>query len=386
VAAIAQAAGFPVSELDLWRASAAIPDELQPAPTAPASNATDRAPSVDLAPSSNPLAPAGDQAEAPRSAGPLPDPWLEDDPLSRFVHQAHGDGELRQALASAPDAAAVAAIAQAAGYPISEVDLWLASGATPQELATSHQRLAADNAPLVEAPTADAAPASDAAPAAEEPLSLEATPARQGEDRIGLREGAREGRDEGLEAWLQEGLAEGLREGLDEGASPGAMAPESPVSDLSLQDAAEDAIRRFLQQVEEDGELQQALTSAPDAAAVAAIAQAAGHPISELALWLASGAAFEEAVPEQEPASPAGDALGRFLRAVEVDPDLRIALASAPDAVTVAAIARIAGFPVTAADLWAASDADPHELVLEEVLVDDLEELLVEEMVLVVDG
>jgi hypothetical protein len=356
---------------------------------------------VDLAPSSNPLAPAGDQAEAPRSAGPLPDPWLEDDPLSRFVHQAHGDGELRQALASAPDAAAVAAIAQAAGYPISEVDLWLASGATPQELATSHQRLAADNAPLVEAPTADAAPAvdaapaapaSDAAPAAEEPLSLEATPARQGDDRIGLREGLREGldedleacRDEGLEAWLQEGLEEGARKA--EGASPGAMAPESPVSDLSLQDAAEDAIRRFLQQVEEDGELQQALTSAPDAAAVAAIAQAAGHPISELALWLASGAAFEEAVPEQEPASPAGEALGRFLRAVEVDPDLRIALASAPDAVTVAAIARIAGFPVTAADLWAASDADPHELVLEEVLVDDLEELLVEEMVLVVDG
>ena len=107
-------------------------------------------------------------------------------------------------------------------------------------------------------------------------------------------------------------------------------------------------------------------------AAVAAIALGAGHPISELALWLATGAAFEEAQPEPEPPSPANDPLTHFLRAVDVDPDLQIA----PDAATVAAIARIAGFPLTAAALWAASDAVPQELELEALI---LEEVVVEE-------
>ena len=86
------------------------------------------------------------------------------------------------------------------------------------------------------------------------------------------------------------------------------------------------------------------------------------------------------------PPSAANDPLTLFLRAVEVDPDLQIALASAPDAATVAAIARIAGFPLTAADLWAASDAVPQELEVEveRWLMDELlvEELVVEERVI----
>jgi hypothetical protein len=155
---------------------------------------------------------------------------------------------------------------------------------------------------------------------------------------------------------------------------------------LTPQAAAEELIREFLRQAAADAELRQALASAPDASAVASLAQSAGHPLSELVLWLASGAAFEEAQPEPEPAppTPANDPLTFFLRAVEVDSDLQIALASAPDAATVAAIARIAGFPLTAADLWAACDAVPQELEVERWQVDEVvvEELVLEEGVI----
>jgi hypothetical protein len=206
----------------------------------------------------------------------------------------------------------VASIAQAAGYPISEVDLWLASGATPDELAANLR------------------------PSLEDESGGEDSPADGGSEASG------------------------------------------PEAAWGARDRAEAAIREFLQQVEADGELRQALAGAPDAAAVASIAQGAGHPISELALWLASGAAFEELQPAPEPLGSATDPLTLFLRAVEVDPDLQTVLASAPDAATVAALARVAGFPLTAADLWAASDAVPHELVFEQLIVGGgVEELLV---------
>jgi predicted ribosomally synthesized peptide with nif11-like leader len=95
VAAIARAAGFPVSELDLWQASATSPEDLLPYPE-------------------EALGPSASGAEQALPAI-LPDPWLEDDAISRFLHQAQGDEALQQALATAPDAAAVATIAQAAG-------------------------------------------------------------------------------------------------------------------------------------------------------------------------------------------------------------------------------------------------------------------------------
>lgn len=367
VAAIAQAAGFPVSELDLWQATAVSPDDLAPAPEAlqaPAEADQPLAEPSDAPPGA--LPPSAGEREAKAPAGRLPDPWLEEEPLTRFVHQAQGDAELRQALASAPDAAAVASIAQAAGYPISEVDLWLASGTTPDELAASLRPSGEVGIPTdAESPItgdgpadADSSPAGLGLPADADGLSLEEEPfAADAPSSSGT-------------AWPEEKLS-----AEDDATGADTLTPQA---------AAEELIRDFLRQAEADAELRQALASAPDASAVASLAQAAGHPLSELALWLASGAAFEEAQSEPAPPSPADDPLTLFLRAVEVDPDLQIALASAPDAATVAAIARIAGFPLTAADLWAASDAVPQELEVERWLVDELlvEELVVEERVI----
>jgi predicted ribosomally synthesized peptide with nif11-like leader len=395
VAAIARAAGFPVSELDLWRATAATPDDLAPAAEAlqPAAEADQPVAEPTGASSAAPPPSAAERdakaAKAP--VGRLPDPWLaEEEPLTRFVHQAQGDAELRQALATAPDAAAVASIAQAAGYPISEVDLWLASGTNPDELAASlrpreeagistdaespfadDQPKEADRLRVGEGPAGVASPITGDGPA-DADRSL-ASPSRSADaDGLFLEEEpfAADAPSSSGTAWPEETLP----------AEPAATGPDA----LSPQAAAEELIRQFLRQAEADAELRQALASAPDAAAVAAIAQAAGHPLSELALWLASGAAFEEAQTASEPPSPADDPLTLFLRAVEVDPDLQTALASAPDATTVAAIARIAGFPLTAADLWAASDAVPQELEVERWLVDEVfvEELVVEERVI----
>ena len=138
VAAIAQAAGFPVSELDLWRATAVSPDDLAPAPEALQAPAEADQP-VAEPPHAPPgaLPPSAGEREAKAAKAPvgrLPDPWLEEEPLTRFVHQAQGDAELRQARASAPDAATVAAIARIAGVPLTAADLWAASDAVPQEL------------------------------------------------------------------------------------------------------------------------------------------------------------------------------------------------------------------------------------------------------------
>ena len=288
VAAIAQAAGYPVSELDLWQASAASPDELRPIEEQPAL--------------------AGDAPQGQIST-PLPDPWLEEDPLQGFLHQAQGDAALQQALASAPDAAAVAAIAQAAGYPISELDLWQASAASPEE--------------LVDSPTV-----------LEESMPFEAPSQREPSQR-----------------------------------EPSQRVPGPAAGD--------EALLEFLHQAQGDAELQQALASAPDAAAVAAIAQAAGYPISELDLWRASGIPAEELFPPEPDLSPLEAPLARFLLEAEHDPDLLEALAGAEDAAAVAAIAQAAGYPITASDLWEASEAVPQDIVVEEWVI---EEFILEEM------
>ncbi|MEB3156461.1 MAG: Nif11-like leader peptide family natural product precursor [Cyanobacteriota bacterium] len=317
VAAIARSAGFPVSERDLWQATAASPDDPPPhlADVSPAPDPPGATSGEDVATATVEAAPV--ETNAARS---LPDPWFPEDsvseePLTRFVHQAQGDAEVREALATAPDAAAVAAIAQSAGYPISAVDLWLASGTTPDELAASLRPAAAE-----------------AVAEAEDPHTV-------------------------------------------------VSAPDGPTQTdaANLQAEAAEAIHRFLEQAAADAELREALANAPDAAAVARIARDAGHPIGDLTLWLASDAAFEEAQAEVLPPSLDPDPLHLFLRAADGDPDLQLALSSAPDAATVAAIARLAGFPLTAADLWAASDAAPEELALERRL---LEELVMEQMLI----
>ncbi|MFM1799626.1 MAG: Nif11 domain, partial [Cyanobacteriota bacterium] len=135
VAAIARSAGFAVSERDLWQATALSPDDLPPVAETPRPAPATEPPEASVAAAAT--APAAATMPAAGAAAPLPDPWFPEEPLTRFVHQAQGDAELRDALANAPDAAAVASIARAAGYPVSAVDLWLASGTTPDELAAS---------------------------------------------------------------------------------------------------------------------------------------------------------------------------------------------------------------------------------------------------------
>jgi predicted ribosomally synthesized peptide with nif11-like leader len=125
-------------------------------------------------------------------------------------------------------------------------------------------------------------------------------------------------------------------------------------------------LEAFLSWAEAEPGVQAPLALAPDAAAVAAIARAAGFDVSGDDLLLATGEPAEvlrmvEIVSlAVEP--PPGE-LAAFLQQVEGDADLQRVLASAPDAEGVAAVARIAGYQVSAADIWEASDETPEALL-----------------------
>ena len=126
-------------------------------------------------------------------------------------------------------------------------------------------------------------------------------------------------------------------------------------------------LEAFLARVQVDPSLERPLATAPDAAAVAAIAHAAGFAVTEADLLAAAGEPPEVlevidilAAPQAEPQSE----LDAFLQQVELDPDLQRVLASAPDAEAVAALARVAGYGVTAEDVWEASDEQPEALEL----------------------
>jgi predicted ribosomally synthesized peptide with nif11-like leader len=252
LAAIAQAAGYSVVEGDWLAASAADPWW-----------------------TSQPEGQAEGQGEPQAEGQAEPQAQLPSlDTLVAFLHQAQGDPALRQALAEAPDAAAVATLAQEAGYPITSADLWAASEAVPEELATPPE--------------------------------------------------------------------------------PGLEEPE----------AGADPLEGFLRELESDPQLQQALAEAVDAAAVAQLAQAAGHPLREVDLWLASGLEPQHLAPTPPPVpSPAETALLALLHQAQGDAALVAALAEAVDAAAVAAIARAAGYAITPADLWAASGGEPEELI-----------------------
>jgi len=137
---------------------------------------------------------------------------------------------------------------------------------------------------------------------------------------------------------------------------------EAPAEPMSLQQ-----LEAFLARAQGDPSLERPLAIAPDVAAVAAIAHAAGFAVTEADLLAASGESPEVlevieilATPQDDPQAE----LDAFLQQVELDPDLQRVLASAPDAEAVAALARVAGFGVTADDVWEASDEEPEALEL----------------------
>ena len=135
-----------------------------------------------------------------------------------------------------------------------------------------------------------------------------------------------------------------------------------PADPMSLQQ-----LEAFLARVQEDPSLERPLATAPDAATVAAIAHAAGFAVTEEDLLEASGEPLEVLQVIEILASPLDgpqSELDAFLQQVELDPDLQRVLASAPDAEAVAALARVAGFGVTAQDVWEASDEEPEALEL----------------------
>ena len=286
LAAIAQAAGFAVGEAD-WLAAS---DAGQP----------ERAADSWRALASDPWA----EDPSPSPAEPVTQPEPSADPLSAFLQQAQGDPALWEALAQAPDAAAVAALAQQAGYPLSSAALWAASEAVPEELLSSP-------------------PSSPRASAQVDTAGQEI--------------------EQQTEQLTEQQIEQQMEEEIEE----------------------EKVLESFLRQLEGDAELQRALAEAADAAAVALLAQAAGHPLREVDLWLASGLEPQHLAQPQPPVVTPGEAaLLAFLHQAQADAALLEVLAEAADAAAVAAIARGAGYSITPADLWAASGAEPEELVV----------------------
>jgi predicted ribosomally synthesized peptide with nif11-like leader len=135
-----------------------------------------------------------------------------------------------------------------------------------------------------------------------------------------------------------------------------------PAEPMSLQQ-----LEAFLARAQEDPTLERPLATAPDAATVAAIAHAAGYAVTEEDLLAAAGEPPEVLEVIEILASQVDgpqSELDAFLQQVELDPDLQRVLASAPDAEAVAALARVAGFGVSAQDVWEASDEEPEALEL----------------------
>lgn len=124
-------------------------------------------------------------------------------------------------------------------------------------------------------------------------------------------------------------------------------------------------LEAFLAWAEEEPALLAPLAAAPDASAVAAIATAAGFAVTSEDLIAAAGEPPEVA-RMVEIVSLAGDPpqseLEGFLQQLESDPDLQRVVAAAPDVEGLAAVARVAGFAVTADQIWEASDEEPAAL------------------------
>lgn len=160
------------------------------------------------------------------------------------------------------------------------------------------------------------------------------------------------------------------------GETPAALAGVDRLADGVI--PVQEELEAFLQQVEADADLQTALASASDPEAVAAIARLAGFQLSAEDLWEASqetpaaleSGSFDELADllEAGAAGEGGDresvaALAAFLRHLEHDPALQVAVATAADAAAVATIAREAGHAVREEVLWQASAETPQSLM-----------------------
>ncbi len=125
---------------------------------------------------------------------------------------------------------------------------------------------------------------------------------------------------------------------------------------------SQEQLSAFVQRAQSDADLLQALSQASDVEAVATIARGAGFTVSAADLWAESDLQPEMLLEAPEVWLDPHQSLTAFLHQVELDPWYQEALIQAPDGETVAAIARAAGYPLTAAELWAASELEPDQL------------------------
>jgi predicted ribosomally synthesized peptide with nif11-like leader len=165
-------------------------------------------------------------------------------------------------LASAPDAEAVAALARVAGFGVSAQDVWEASDEEPEAL---------------------------------ELMSYTVVIEASGSSYRGYGAGG------GIAAGGIAGVAvDGAAAdgAAADGASADALAVEFGLDAEALDEPLPVALEAFLRQAEVDPDLQEALSTAADAAAVAEIARGAGFDLGEADLW---GATDETPEALQEP-------------------------------------------------------------------------------------
>jgi predicted ribosomally synthesized peptide with nif11-like leader len=271
--------------------------------------------------------------------------------LDAFLEAASVDERLQEQLLAAPDAATLAAIARSAGFPVAEADWLQASGAEPAEQAATAAASAAEAAEPAEALPSD-------------PLTAFLHQAQGDEE---LRGALTEALDAAEVAAIARAAGYPITTAdlwAASGASAEELQPSDPGGEAALGPDDQPSLEAFLRRLERDPALQAALVEAADAAAVAEIAQAAGHPLREADLWRASGLEPQDLhAPPPEPADPLREALTAFLQQAQGDPRLGELLAEAADAAAVAEIAQAVGYPITAADLWAVSAAASEELL-----------------------
>jgi predicted ribosomally synthesized peptide with nif11-like leader len=236
VAAIAHAAGYAVTEEDLLAAAGEPPEVLEV---------------IEILAS---------QLDGPQSE------------LDAFLQQVELDPDLQRVLASAPDAEAVAALARVAGFGVRAQDVWEASDEEPEALELMSYTV------VIEATGS----------------SYRGHGAGGGIAAGGIAGGGiTEG---GIDAVAVDGTA---ADGADaDGAAADALAVEFGLDAVALDEPLPVALEAFLRQAEVDPDLQEALSTAADAAAVAEIARGAGFDVGEADLW---GASDETPEALQEP-------------------------------------------------------------------------------------